>query len=161
MPATKLDAPSASLLGCPRSTLALRIRGTDRHGQVVRLESSKVLVGSSRHCTLRLRAGGIAPWHCLILRGSDHTVVRRFNADTRLNDAAFTDAPLHAGDRLAIGPIELDVLEDGPPKADLPFKTEPVELASAEHREPFEQVKDSSVFENRIRRLEKRLRLAN
>lgn len=52
--------------------------------------------------------------HCLIVRGPEQTVVRRWSPDTRLNGATFTDAALRPGDRLGIGPLEFDVLADEP-----------------------------------------------
>ena len=55
----------------------------------------------------------MAPLHCLLLRGPAATVVRCWSADTRLNDRSFTDAVLSSGDRLGIGPIELEVLGVG------------------------------------------------
>ena len=91
----------------------MRIFGSLRSGQIVRLRSAKCTIGSSPHCTLRLRAHGVAPVHCLLLRGSAATVVRCWSADTRLNGKSFTDAPLSCGDRLSIGPIELEVLDVG------------------------------------------------
>ena len=60
---------------------------------------------------MRLLARGVQPLHCLILRGRDATVVRRWGPDTRLNGQAFSDARLSPGDRLTIGPIELEVLQ--------------------------------------------------
>ena len=60
---------------------------------------------------MRLRARGVGPLHCLIVRGPCATIVRRWSADTRLNGQAFTDAQLLPGDRLSIGAIELEVLE--------------------------------------------------
>ena len=93
--------------------LVLRISGSSRDGQVVRLRSAKCTIGSGRNCTLRLRAHGVAPLHCLVLRGPAATVVRRWSADTRLNQQFFSDALLAPGDRLGIGPIELEVLEVG------------------------------------------------
>ena len=104
-------APEETLLGSPPSKLALRIRGSRRDGQVVQLRSKKVTVGSSPRCTLRLRGPGIAPLHCLILRGSQHTIVRRWSPDTLLNDSSFEDAAFQLGDRLSVGPVELEVVE--------------------------------------------------
>ena len=40
-------------------------------------------------------------------------VVRRWSPDTLLNGCQFTDAPLNPGDRLSIGPIELEVVLPG------------------------------------------------
>jgi hypothetical protein len=48
--------------------------------------------------------------HCLILRGARGTVARCWSGGTRLNGERFADARLSAGDRLAIGPIELEVI---------------------------------------------------
>ena len=93
--------------------LVFRVCGSTRHGQVVRLRSAKCTIGSGPRCTLRLRARGVRPIHCLILRGPGATVVRRWSPDTRLNDQAFADAELVPGDRLSIGKIELEVLELG------------------------------------------------
>ena len=99
------------LLGSTPGDLALRIRGTSRNGQVVRLSSNKCTVGSDRRCTLRLQAPGVGPLHCLILRGEKQTIVRRWSNDTRLNGRAFTDSPLFPGDRLGIGSIEFEILD--------------------------------------------------
>ncbi len=93
--------------------LLLRICNSWRQGQMVRLKSAKCTVGSGPRCTLRLRARGVSPLHCLILRGPATTVVRRWAADTRLNDQSFADAVLSPGDRLSIGSIELEVVSIG------------------------------------------------
>ena len=93
--------------------LVLRICNSRRQGQTVRLKSAKCTVGSGPRCTLRLRAHGVSPLHCLILRGPAATVVRRWAADTRLNDQSFADALLSPGDRLSIGSIELEVVSMG------------------------------------------------
>jgi uncharacterized protein YeeX (DUF496 family) len=105
-------APRDPLLGNPKGPLKLRIASGDRHGQLFQLHSPKVAIGSSPRCTLRIRTPGVAPVHCLILRGAQHTIIRRLSGDTRLNDAAFDDAILHSGDRLGIGSLEFEVLED-------------------------------------------------
>jgi len=104
-----ITAPS--VLDVADRELVLQICGSIRHGQIVRLKSTKCTIGSGPRSTLRLRAPGVQPLHCLILRGAAGTVIRRFAADTRLNGRGFTDAPLVAGDRLTIGPIEFTVLE--------------------------------------------------
>jgi len=100
------------LLGPAPGDLTLRIRGTERDGQIVRLRAAKCTVGASPQCTLRLLAPGVGPLHCLIVRGAAGSVVRKWSPDTRLNGATFTDAPLFPGDRLGIGPLELEVLEN-------------------------------------------------
>jgi hypothetical protein len=93
--------------------LVLRVRGTQRDGQVVRLHADKCSIGADPRCTLRLRAGGVRPVHCLVLRGRGGAIVRRWAADTRLNGRAFGESPLRPGDRLTVGPVELEVVGTG------------------------------------------------
>jgi hypothetical protein len=102
-----------SLLGSQPGPLVLRLRGTTRNGQIIRLNSPKCTLGSGPRCTLRLCARGVQPLHCVVFRGSRATVVRRWSMDTRLNGGWFTDAELRPGDRLSLGPIELEVVETG------------------------------------------------
>jgi len=106
-------ATPASALDAPRGDLVLRVCGSSRHGQIVRLRSTKCTIGSGPRSTLRLRARGVRPIHCLIVRGSSSTVIRRWSPDTRLNGRGFADAELADGDRLGIGTIELEVLDPG------------------------------------------------
>ena len=100
------------LQSAPAGELCLRIVGTAHDGQILRLKSPKCTIGSAKGCSLRLRAAGVRPMHCLLLRGSRGTVARAWAPNIRLNGINFTDAPLVAGDRLKIGPIELEVVAD-------------------------------------------------
>ncbi len=93
--------------------LVLRVSGPTRDGRIVRLKSHKCTIGAGKYCSLRLRAPGVAPLHCLVVRGRAGAVVRRWAADTLLNHQAFDDAPLLPGDRLSVGPVELEVLGVG------------------------------------------------
>ncbi len=106
---------ASSLLDAQSGELVLRIRGSSRHGQIVRLRSAKCTIGSGPQCTLRLQARGVRPLHCLVLRGAAATVIRRWAPDTRLNGRDFSDADLAPGDRLSVGPIELEVLQSTRP----------------------------------------------
>lgn len=106
-----VSTATASTQEVRQGDLVLRIRGTSRHGQIVRLQSEKCTLGSGPSCTLRLRARGVGPLHCLIVRGPSATVVRRWHPDTRLNGHAFNEALLSPGDRLSVGPLEFEVLE--------------------------------------------------
>jgi hypothetical protein len=98
------------LQGVPAGELCLRIVGTARDGQIVRIASPKCTIGSAKGCSLRLRANGVRPMHCLVLCGPRGTVARAWAPNTRLNGHDFTDAPLVDGDRLKVGPIELEVM---------------------------------------------------
>jgi hypothetical protein len=115
----------STLLDAPNGDLVLRISGTSRDGQLVRLRSPKCTIGSGPSCTFRVRARGVRPVHCLILRGPTQTVIRRWSADTRLNGGAFTDAPLGPGDRLGVGPVEFEVLDTGAASTRLPPPSAP------------------------------------
>ena len=90
--------------------LSLRIHGGNHDGQIVRLRSRKCTIGSGSQCTLRLRARGVLPLHCLIVRGTAAVIVRRWAPDTRLNGRDFQDAELTDGDILSIGPLQLEVM---------------------------------------------------
>jgi hypothetical protein len=99
------------LLGIPAGELVLRICGGEHDGRVLRIQAAKCLIGSGTGCTLRLRARHIRPVHVLILRGPQGSVVRCWSSDVLLNERAFDEAALNAGDVLQIGPIQLHVSE--------------------------------------------------
>jgi hypothetical protein len=105
-----VSTATASTKDALSGELVLRIRGTSRHGQIVRLQAEKCTIGSGPRCTLRLRARGVRPLHCLIVRGEAAAVIRRWHPDTRLNGRAFTESLLAPGDRLSVGPLEFEVL---------------------------------------------------
>ena len=140
MVASTLAAHRPSLADIAAGDLVLRICNAPRDGQIVRLKSAKCTIGSGPHCTLRLRTRGVSPLHCLILRGPAAAVVRRWAADTRLNYQSFADAALMPGDRLSMGPIELEVVSvgvvpttvDRQPEADNPIDSPSEADAQAE-----------------------------
>lgn len=113
------------LLGKPPDELVLLIRGAAGREETVRLSASKCTIGSDPACTLAIDEFGIRPLHCLILRGQSQTVVRRLSAETRLNGCEFSDALLRPGDRLSLGPLELEVLALGAANSATPLATEP------------------------------------
>jgi chromosome segregation ATPase len=127
MTATTLAIEPPASLDTFTGDLVLRISGSSRDGQIVRLRSAKCTIGSAPHCTLRLVARGVAPLHCLLLRGPAATIARCWSSDTRLNDTFFSDAVLSSNDRLSIGPIELQVLDVG--------ATSPVEVWDMQREE--------------------------
>src|SRR3972149_6152632 len=100
----------STILDTPLGDLVFRIRGTSRHGQMVRLKSAKCTIGSSPNCTLRLHGKGINPVHCLILRGPNGAVIRRWSPNTLLNGQTFTNALILPGDRLSIGTLEFEIV---------------------------------------------------
>jgi chromosome segregation ATPase len=108
----KVPAPArrkSRLLGIPSGELSFSILTGEHQGRQVRIGGAKCTIGSGRGCTLRLRARGVAPLHCWILRGAGGTIVRRRHRDTQLNGCTFEDSILAPGDRLRIGSVELEV----------------------------------------------------
>jgi hypothetical protein len=114
---TLTDMAQSTLTAAPKSSavsppaLTLRVCGTPQDGRLVRLSGVKCSIGSDSQCTLRLRAAGVAPMHCLVIRGPERTIVRRWADETRLNGQPFTTALLGIGDRLAIGSVEFEVVD--------------------------------------------------
>ena len=104
----------SNVLDAARGDLMLRILGSSRHGQVVQVHSPKCTIGAGPRCTIRLRARGLYPVHCLILRGANQTIIRRWAPDTLLNGQTFADAVLAPGDRLSIGRLQFEVLAGEP-----------------------------------------------
>ncbi len=121
------------LQGAPAGELCLRIVGTASDGRIVRITTPKCTIGSAKGCSLRLRAAGVRPMHCLVLCGSRGTVARAWAPNTQLNGHDFTDAPLVGGDRLKIGPIELEVVVENP-KDHVDSQTAGVQRATAGSR---------------------------
>ncbi len=113
---TCADSPRSAVAA---SELVMSVHGGPRHGQIVRIRSPKCSVGSDQRCTLRLRARGILPMHCLIVRGSTAAYVRRWAPDTRLNGGGFDDAVLRPGDRLSVGPVEFTIVHTGGESSEL------------------------------------------
>ncbi len=106
-------AQTSALLDAATGDLVLRISGTSRAGQIVRLRSRRCTIGSDPTCTLRIRARGVGPVHCTVLRGVGKAVIQQGCSGTRLNGRPFESAPLVPGDHFSVGPLELEVLETG------------------------------------------------
>jgi hypothetical protein len=85
----------------------LRLRAD---GRLVELPLGKTTIGSSPRCSLRIQTPGVQPVHCLIVHGPEGLSVRRWAADTQLNGRPFDDSPLAAGDCLALGGVELELV---------------------------------------------------
>ena len=114
------SAEQNSVLSTNQGELVLRIRGSCRDGEVLRLQSAKLLVGSGAQCAVQIVEPGVAPVQCMILRGGQGTLIRCLAPTTWLNGAPFTDAQLVPGDLLTVGPVELEVVPESlPPSVDL------------------------------------------
>jgi hypothetical protein len=138
--------------------LALRVCGTEYDGHIVRLVARKCTIGSGENCTLRLRACGVERVHCVILRGERGLAVRRWSRRTRLNGGAFLDAPLRPGDKLGIGPLELEVVESPVPESpDAPSAAVPKSESLSDWADRFAELESllaeqTSIADNERRR---------
>ncbi|HRE99863.1 MAG TPA: hypothetical protein PLI18_05040 [Pirellulaceae bacterium] len=89
--------------------ISFRMFGSRREGQLLRIVGEKFSVGSAPGCSLSLRSEQVAPLHLIGVHGPEGTLVRAFSPDTRLDGRTISDAWINVGDRLSIGPIDLEV----------------------------------------------------
>ncbi|HPP51503.1 MAG TPA: hypothetical protein PK777_01025 [Thermoguttaceae bacterium] len=90
--------------------MLLRIQAPDYPPREVHIRSPRCSIGSGRDCTLRLVAEGVEPLHCVIVRSERQARVERASPSTRLNHREFHSAPFQPGDRLQVGPIEIQLV---------------------------------------------------
>ncbi|MBL9125620.1 MAG: hypothetical protein JNG90_18420 [Planctomycetaceae bacterium] len=95
--------------------LALGYCTGSRAGEIIELARPKCYLSAGGK-----DAGGDGPRRlsavqCLILRGAEQTIVRKWSQGVRLNGRDFSDARLAVGDRLQLGSVELEVLADASP----------------------------------------------
>ncbi|MFN3148284.1 FHA domain-containing protein [Bremerella sp.] len=116
---------ASRLLGKSTSALVLKIEGTERDGQIIRVHAPKCLVGSSADCQLRLIAADVQPKHCVIYRGASGMIVKSWTRDTRINGDTISEAWLRIGDRLSLGSLSFEVLEDQQAETAAEVQTQP------------------------------------
>ncbi|WP_437225628.1 FHA domain-containing protein [Planctomicrobium sp. SH661] len=75
------------------------------------LSPGTYLLGSGSDCNVVLPVDGVAPRHCTIIVGSQRTVVKAWSPRTWVNEGAINEGTLKVGDRLILGPVELQVAE--------------------------------------------------
>lgn len=103
---------ASPLLGSAPAPLVLKIEGTERDGQILRIHTAKCLVGSGADCQLRLIAADVLPRHCVIYRGRGGMGVKSWTRDTRVNGNTVSETWLRIGDRLSLGSLNFEVLAD-------------------------------------------------
>lgn len=101
---TSVDAPSLE------AGMLLRIQAKDYPPQEVHIRSPRCSIGSGQNCTLRLVAKGVEPLHCVIVRSDRQARVERAAPGAWLNHREFHSAPFQPGDRLQVGPIEIQLV---------------------------------------------------
>ena len=77
---------------------------------ILLLPGTQCTIGSSRVCTLTVRAQANLPRHCLIVSGANSTLLKEWGDSTWLNDRPIRESiELMENDRLAIGPTEFRI----------------------------------------------------
>lgn len=85
-------------------------------GTIVEIKRDLFLIGSDPACQLRITAPGISRQHCAIVTRTNKVFVRNLGAGeavVMVNDqlvSAGEEAPLHANDRLTVGPAKFKVI---------------------------------------------------
>jgi hypothetical protein len=91
--------------------LALKV-----HGQTgdydVHLVAERTTIGSSPRCDIRIEQPGVQPLHCLIVCSKGEWSVCCWAAGVLKNGQPFDEAPLAVGDRLSLGAVDLEVVEE-------------------------------------------------
>jgi pSer/pThr/pTyr-binding forkhead associated (FHA) protein len=82
-----------------------------QQGLPIRIDNELFMMGSDKMCQLRSQLPGIASQHCAIVNRDYKVFLRDLGSDekTVLNGQAIppnTSWPLHAGDRIEVGPLE-------------------------------------------------------
>ncbi|WP_146562638.1 FHA domain-containing protein [Posidoniimonas corsicana] len=99
----------AAVLATAAPLGALQLSASDWE-QGFLLPEGPTSIGAGPKCDLRLDAPGLKPLHCVVVLADGAATVRRWSPGTKLNGSTFTEAPLHAGDCLSIGPVDLHLL---------------------------------------------------
>jgi Chromosome segregation ATPases len=66
-------------------------------------------IGSSPDCDIYLPVPGVAPRHCVLIVGTQRTLLQALSPRTWINDGVATESHLKPGDRLIVGPVELHI----------------------------------------------------
>ncbi|MFT5092989.1 MAG: chromosome segregation ATPase, partial [Porticoccaceae bacterium] len=89
---------------------------------ILLLPGTQCTIGSSRACTLTVRAQAILPQHCLIVSGANSTLLKEWGDSTWLNDRPVRESmELMENDRLAIGPTEFRIRQANAEEVDAAF----------------------------------------
>lgn len=110
-----------------RSVLVLEPANSRLPVEPVLLTPGDHTLGSGDSCSVSLPFQGVQPRHCEITVRERTVTVRALDRRTWLNNGPLTEARLHKGDRLVLGPVEFRVGEmttqeepPAPPHAEIP-----------------------------------------
>jgi anti-anti-sigma regulatory factor len=85
-----------------------------QQGTPIRIDSELFMMGSDKMCQLRSKLPGIGPQHCVVTNHDRKVFIRDLGSGekTLVNGEVLppdTARPLHAGDRIEVGPLEFMV----------------------------------------------------
>jgi pSer/pThr/pTyr-binding forkhead associated (FHA) protein len=98
-----------------------------------RIQKQSTVVGRGEDCSLRIPLLSVSRRHCELLLSEDELRVRDLASSngTYINSRRVNEATLHAGDRLAVGPVVFTLQIDGAPGEITPVKAVPDKAAAA------------------------------
>ena len=113
----QVNEPSRSSLSPPRSDtppvtgFVMQIHGGVHDGRLIRVVDQKCTIGRALNCTVRLASSRFEPLHAILVRGLGGVVVRCCGPGTTLNGQEFSVSWMAPGDRLELGGIEFELLD--------------------------------------------------
>lgn len=93
--------------------IQLKVANGSKSGQVITINRPKFLIGRADDCQLKPKSELISRYHCAILSEDGYVAVRDLGSRNGVfvNGNRITiEEELHNGDRLAIGPLEFDIV---------------------------------------------------
>ncbi len=105
--------------------VALKVLGGARAGMVIPITIPQFMIGRAEDCHLKPRSELISRYHCALLVESAYVAVRDLGSKNGVyvnGERIGVEQELKQGDRLAIGPLEFEILV----QADAPVKTDPI-----------------------------------
>ena len=103
----------------------LKVIGGSRSGMVIPITIPQFMIGRAEDCHLKPRSELISRYHCALLVEPSYVAVRDLGSKNGVyvnGERIGVEQELKNGDRLAIGPLEFEVVV----VADAPVKTDPV-----------------------------------
>lgn len=112
------------------------LRYPDGQQQRLAMPAGKATLGAGAGCAVPIRFPGVGPLHCVLFPSSSGWRVRRWSSETLLNGGMFAEAAIEAGDRLQIGPVEVEFVGDELPSSPPPEREPVADEASSAGDEP-------------------------
>jgi len=118
------------------------------------VDKSRIVIGRTKHCDLRVPLSSISRQHCEIVVSDDRIAIRDLGSSngTYHNNNRVQEATLSAGDEVMVGPVVFTLVVDGQPSDIEPVRTlisddgeSPDSLTMAEVDEPVELTEDDEL----------------